>query len=74
MTEPKYRWKHDFDTGNPVYLTLPQIMEELRHLVIQPVRSMQENDGDILMSEYGKLVQASYLIHNLSVELKKDAD
>ena len=74
MSETKYRWKHDFETGKPMYLTLPEIVEELRHLVVQPVRSMQENDGDILLSEYGKLVQASYLIHNLGVELKKDAD
>lgn len=74
MTETKFYWKYDFDSGKAVHLTFAEILEDLRHLVVQPVRSMQENDGDMLMSEYQKLVQASYLIHNASVELKKNAD
>lgn len=72
MTKNKFYWRHNPDTGEAVYVTGEEFIKELRDLVVLPVRSMQEMDGDMFMSDYQKLISASWHIHNAISELEKD--
>ena len=53
-------------------VTILELFKELDKLVCDPVRSMQEMDGDMYMSDYQKLSQAHWRIANTLQELKGD--
>jgi len=63
----KYNW---FYQDNKY--TLLEYLTELRDLINSPVTQMQECDGDLFMSEYQKLVTASYKLSNLVDQLKEE--
>lgn len=72
MPETKFYWRHNPDTGEAVYVTGEEFIKELKELVVLPVRSMQELDGDMYMSDYQKLITASWHIANAISQLGKD--
>ena len=51
-------------------VTILELFEKLDELVCDPVRSMQEMDGDMYMSDYQKLSQAHWRITHTLRELK----
>ena len=51
-------------------VTMLEMFKELDKLVCDPVRNMQEMDGDMYMSDYQKLSQAFWRISNTLRELK----
>ena len=53
-------------------VTALELFKELDKLVCDPVRNMQEMDGDMYMSDYQKLSQAHWRISNTLQELKGD--
>ena len=55
-------------------VTMLELFKELDKLVCDPVRNMQEMDGDMYMSDYQKLSQAFWRISNTLQELKGDKD
>lgn len=63
----KYNW---FYQDNKY--TLLEYLTELRDLINSPVTQMQECDGDLFMSEYQKLITASYKLSNLVDQLKEE--
>ena len=65
----KYNWF--YEDGK---YTLLEYLTELRDLINSPVTQMQECDGDLFMSEYQKLVTASYKLSNLVDQLKKEQE
>ena len=52
--------------------TMLEMFKELDKLVCDPVRNMQDMDGDMYMSDYPKLSQAFWRISNTLQELKDD--
>ena len=67
MKQQKIKW------GNED-VTMLELFKELDKLVCDPVRSMQEMDGDMYMSDYQKLSQAHWRITHTLRELKGDKD
>ena len=65
MKQQKIKWGHED-------VTMLELFKELDKLVCDPVRSMQEMDGDMYMSDYQKLSQAHWRIVNTLQELKDD--
>ena len=65
MKQQKIKW------GNED-VTMLEMFKELDKLVCDPVRNMQEMDGDMYMSDYQKLSQAFWRISNTLQELKDD--
>lgn len=65
MKQQKIKW------GNED-VTMFELFKELDKLVCDPVRNMQEMDGDMYMSDYQKLSQAHWRIANTLQELKDD--
>jgi len=65
MKQQKIKW------GNED-VTILEMFKELDKLVCDPVRNMQEMDGDMYMSDYQKLSQAFWRISNTLQELKDD--
>ena len=63
--EVTYRWGWDDDTNQPIMLTLEEYVRRLAPLILKPVISMQDLDGDMLMSDYQKLVEASWKIKSI---------
>ena len=53
-------------------VTMLELFKELDKLVCDPVRSMQEMDTDMYVSDYQKLSQAHWRISNTLQELKND--
>ena len=53
-------------------VTMLEMFKELDKLVCDPVRNMQDMDGDMYMSDYQKLSQAFWRISNTLQELKGD--
>ena len=53
-------------------VTMFELFKELDKLVCDPVRNMQDMDGDMYMSDYQKLSQAFWRISNTLQELKDD--
>ncbi len=53
-------------------VTMLEMFKELDKLVCDPVRNMQDMDGDMYMSDYQKLSQAFWRISNTLQELKDD--
>jgi hypothetical protein len=65
MKQQKIKW------GNED-VTMLELFKELDKLVCDPVRNMQDMDGDMYMSDYQKLSQAFWRISNTLQELKDD--
>lgn len=63
--ETTYRWGWDDDTNQPIMLTLEEYVRRLAPLIVGPVASMQELDGDMMMSDYQKLVDATWRIKSI---------
>jgi len=63
--EVTYRWGWDDDTNQPIMLTLEEYVRRLAPLIVGPVASMQELDGDMMMSDYQKLVDATWRIKSI---------
>jgi hypothetical protein len=63
--ETTYRWGWDDDTNQPIMLTLEEYVRRLAPLIVGPVASMQELDGDMMMSDYQKLVDAAWKIKSI---------
>jgi len=63
--EVTYRWGWDDDTNQPIMLTLEEYVRRLAPLIVGPVASMQELDGDMMMSDYQKLVDATWRIKSV---------
>jgi hypothetical protein len=60
-----YRWGWNDDTNEPIMVTLEEYVRRLAPLILKPVVSMQELDGDMLMSDYQKLVDAAWKIKSI---------
>ena len=69
--QQKFYWGHNPDNGKAIYLTGEEFLKKLKPLITDPVRSMQEMDGDMLMSDYQKLITASWRVANAVSELDK---
>jgi len=54
----KYRVKHN-EWG-----TAEEFINKLLEYIEEPLESMQQMDGDMYLSEYQKLIKASWLIKN----------
>jgi len=63
--EVTYRWGWDNDTNQPIMLTLEEYVRRLAPLIVGPVASMQDLDGDMMMSDYQKLVDATWRIKSV---------
>ena len=63
--EVTYRWGWDDDTNQPIMLTLEEYVRRLAPLIVGPVASMQDLDGDMMMSDYQKLVDATWRIKSV---------
>ena len=63
--EVTYRWGWDDDTNQPIMLTLEEYVRRLAPLIVGPVASMQDLDGDMMMSDYQKLVDATWRIKSI---------
>ena len=63
--EVTYRWGWDDDTNEPIMLTLEEYVIRLAPLILRPVVAMQDLDGDMLMSDYQKLIEASWKIKSI---------
>jgi len=63
--EVTYRWGWDEDTNEPIMVTLEEYVRKLAPLILRPVVAMQDLDGDMLMSDYQKLVEASWKIKSI---------
>jgi len=63
--ETTYRWGWDDDTNQPIMLTLEEYVRRLAPLIVGPVASMQDLDGDMMMSDYQKLVDATWRIKSV---------
>ena len=63
--EVTYRWGWDEDTNQPIMVTLEEYVRRLAPLILRPVVAMQDLDGDMLMSDYQKLVEASWKIKSI---------
>jgi len=63
--ETTYRWGWNDDTNEPIMVTLEEYVRRLAPLILKPVVSMQELDGDMLMSDYQKLVDAAWKIKSI---------
>ena len=70
----KIRWDYNYKEDKIKFVTTEEFLELLLPLVQEPIESMEELDGDLLMSDFQKLKQAMYKIQNALRELKKDAD
>ena len=70
----KIRWDYNYKEDKIKFVTTEEFLELLLPLVQEPIESMEEFDGDLLMSDFQKLKQAMYKIQNALRELKKDAD
>jgi len=66
-TEKKYSWNYAEDE-----CTLLEYLKKLNDLLSSPIDQMRECDGDILMSEFGKLVSASFQLPSLIKQLEKE--
>jgi len=53
-------------------VTILELFKELDKLVCDPVRSMQDMDTEMYISDYQKLSQAQWRISNTLQELKDD--
>lgn len=62
--QQKFYWGHNPDNGEAIYLTGEEFLRELKPLIVGPVRSMQESDGDLLMSEFQKLTEGCWRLNN----------
>jgi len=63
--EVTYRWGWDEDTNEPIMITLEECVRRIAPLITEPVKSMQDLDGDMMMSDYQKLVDASWRIKSI---------
>jgi len=63
--EVMYRWGWDEDANEPIMLTLEEYVRRLAPLIVGPVASMQDLDGDMMMSDYQKLVDATWRIKSI---------
>jgi len=63
--EVTYRWGWDEDTNEPIMVTLEEYVRKLAPMILRPVVAMQDLDGDMLMSDYQKLVEASWKIKSI---------
>jgi len=70
----KIRWDYNYKEDKIKFVTTEEFLELLLPLVQEPIESMEEFDGDLLMSDFQKLKQAMYKIQNALRELKKNAD
>tara|TARA_R110002020_G_scaffold71613_1_gene184867 strand:- start:154 stop:357 length:204 start_codon:yes stop_codon:yes gene_type:complete len=52
-------------------IALPEYIKRVQELVSSPVRSIQDMDGDMLMSDYRDLLSAMYRLENIVEELNK---
>ena len=66
-TEKKYSWNYA-DDG----YTLLEYLKKVNELIDSPVNQMQECDGDLFMSEFQKLITASFQLPSLIVQLEKE--
>ena len=65
MSKKLYQW-----TWNEK-IALPEYIKRVQELVSSPVRSIQDMDGDMLMSDYRDLLSAMYRLENIVEELNK---
>jgi len=65
----KYNWFYEDGKYN-----LLEYLTELRDLINSPVTQMQECDGDLFMSEYQKLITASFKLSHLVDQIKKEQE
>ena len=70
--EVTYRWGWDDDTNQPIMLTLEEYVRRLAPLIVGPVASMQDLDGDMMMSDYQKLVDATWRIKSVLKKLDEN--
>ena len=66
-TEKKYSWNYSEDR-----YTLLEYLKKVNELIDSPVNQMQECDGDLFMSEFQKLITASFQLPSLIVQLEKE--
>jgi hypothetical protein len=51
-------------------VSVPEFLRRLDNLLGSPINQMIECDGDLLMSEYQKLLQARYMLSNVVLEIE----
>ena len=61
----KYNWFY----GGGVQYTVEEYISKLHELISSPIRQMRECDGDLFMSEYQKLIEASDKLEHLNDQL-----
>ena len=63
--ETTYRWGWDDESNEPIMLTLEEFIRRLAPMIIGPVRTMHDLDGDMMLSDYQKLSDAAWKIKSL---------
>lgn len=57
--QPKYTWNYD------EYITADEFIKRITPLIVDPVHTMQECDGDLWVSDYRQLTEAAARLDNL---------
>tara|TARA_R100000664_G_scaffold34229_2_gene55377 strand:- start:3873 stop:4124 length:252 start_codon:yes stop_codon:yes gene_type:complete len=60
-----YRWNYEEE------ITIQEYVKRLRPLVVDPVRNVWEFEGDMLMSDFQKLNEASNRLNNLINQIEE---
>jgi hypothetical protein len=67
MKQQKIKWG-DKD------INIVELLDELERLVVSPVQTMHEMDGDMFMTDYQKLSKAHWLISAALRQVKGDKE
>lgn len=70
----KLYWGYNHKKQEREYITGEEFIRRLEPLITDPVESMWEMDGDMLMSDYQKLCTAKCRIRNAIEMLDKEGD
>ena len=66
----KYNWFY----GDSVQYTVEEYISKIHELISSPIRQMRECDGDLFMSEYQKLIEASDKLEHLNDQLNGEGE
>jgi len=61
----KYNWFY----SDRVQYTVEEYINKIHELISDPISQMQECDGDLFMSQYQKLIEASEKLEHLNDQL-----
>ena len=72
--ENKFYWGYDHKKQERTFVTGEEFLRRLEPLISEPVESLRELDGDMMMSDYQHLCNAKHRIETAIEYLDKDKD